>query len=41
MTKSELKQIADYIQDLSEGLHNRGYDILAMQTELPILYDYH
>ena len=38
MEKAEIKQIADYVKDLEEGLVEWDYDHVAMQTELPYLY---
>lgn len=38
MEKVEIKQIADYVKELEEGLVEWDYDHIAMQTELPYLY---
>ena len=39
MTKSQLKQLTDYIKDLAERLVEWDYDHIAMQTELPKIYE--
>ncbi len=38
MTNSEIKQIADYVLDLEEGLYEWDYDQMALQTEYSKLY---
>lgn len=38
MERAEIKQVADYVKELKEGLVELGYDHIAMQTELPYLY---
>lgn len=38
MERGQIKQIADYVKDLEEGLVEWDYDHTAMQTELPYLY---
>ena len=38
MNKALIKQIGAYIKDLEEGLMEWDYDNIAMQTELPYLY---
>ena len=38
MKKAEIKQIGDYIKDLEEGLYEWDYDNIAMQAEMPCLY---
>ena len=40
MTRYELKQLADYVQDLEEGLVEYDYDVIAMQTELPEVHKF-
>lgn len=39
MTNTEIQQLAEYAQDLMEGLHEWDYDQLAMQTEYPKVYE--
>ena len=39
MTKSQLKQLTDYIKDLAEGLVEWDYDHISMQAELPKIYE--
>lgn len=38
MDGAKIKQIADYVKDLEEGLVEWDYDRIAVQTELPYLY---
>jgi hypothetical protein len=38
MEKGQIKQIADYVKELEEGLIGGDYDHIAMQAELPYLY---
>ena len=38
MKKAEIKQIGDYLKDLEEGLVEWDYDQIAMQAEMPYLY---
>jgi hypothetical protein len=38
MERVEIKQIADYVKELEEGLVEWDYDRIAMQAELPYLY---
>ena len=38
MERGQIKQIADYVKDLEEGLVEWDYDHIAMQVELPYLY---
>ena len=38
MEKEQIKQIADYVKELEEGLVEGDYDHIAMQAELPYLY---
>lgn len=38
MESSQVKQIADYVKELEESLFEWDYDHIAMQTELPYLY---
>ena len=38
MERDEIKQNADYVKELEEGLVEWDYDHIAMQTELPYLY---
>ena len=38
MEKVEIKQVADYVKNLEEGLVGGDFDHIAMQAELPYLY---
>ena len=38
MEIGQVKQIADYVKDLEEGLVEWDYDRIAMQAELPYRY---
>ena len=38
MTNTQINDLADYIIDLEEGLMEWDYDNIAMQTEIPIIY---
>jgi hypothetical protein len=38
MERGQIKQIADYVKELEEGLVEWGYDHVAMQAELLYLY---
>ena len=38
MEKEKIKRIGDYLKDLEEGLVEWDYDQIAMQTEMPYLY---
>ena len=38
MDKVEIKPIGDYVKELEEGLVEWDYDHIAVQTELPYLY---
>ena len=38
MERDKIKQIADYVKELEEGLVEWDYDHIAMQAELPYLY---
>ena len=38
MERAEIKLIGDYVKELEEGLVEWDYDHIAMQTELPYLY---
>ncbi len=38
MDRAEIKRIGDYVKDLEEGLVEWDYDEIAMQTEMPYLY---
>lgn len=38
MTKPQIKQLADYVKDLKEGLYEWDYDNIAMQVEVPELH---
>lgn len=38
MTDTEINELAQYILDLEEGLYEWDYDSVAMQTELPVVY---
>ena len=38
MERNEIKQVADYFKELEEVLFEWNYDHIAMQAELPYLY---
>ncbi|UCE07932.1 MAG: hypothetical protein JSW07_07845 [bacterium] len=38
MERVEIKHVADYVKELEEGLVEWDYDHIAMQAELPYLY---
>ena len=38
MTKPEIKQVGNYLKNIEENIYTGNYDSIALQAELPKLY---